>query len=374
MGQAFFEIEPLIKKHNIKVLSSNYALYGDLSHRVMGCLAQLMPEIEIYSIDEAFINFTGFNHLDLNQKAIEIAQTIQQWTGIPVTIGIGRTKTLAKIANRYAKQLSPYIPAFSFKSLAQEEQILNQTEIEEVWGIGRRWAKKLRALHINTAWDLKQQDALLIKKQFNCVLGGTTAELQDRQEFKLALSPKPKKQIVVSRSFANRVTDKEALKNSLAHFIARAAFKLRKQDSLVKKMIVFLELSKFDSSSSTYHYQKLIDLAQPTADTSLLISAGMQALEQLFKPNLAYKKTGVVMAEISHKSQRQLDFFTEPNPKKDLMIETLDLINTQMGKGTLRLGREGFIRPDMRQDFKSPSYTSNWKELLIVRAAFKPSH
>lgn len=294
MAEPYFKIQDFIKKYNIEVRSSNYALYGDLSRRVMQALKSLAPRLEVYSIDEAFLDLSGFSAQDLIKLSSSIVHKIKQWTGIPVTLGIGPSKTLAKLANFTAKELK----IAAFRISAEQQCWLAKIFIADIWGIGRGWQQKLKALNIHTALDLQQQNADSIREQFNITLANTVLELQGITCYALDLNNNPKKQIIASRSFGKPLNIKESIRQALSFHIARAAEKLRQQNSYVKELVIFLEPASFLQASTSYRYRQFIKLPQATDDTRILLNAARISLDKIFIPGLLYKKIGVKFVDV----------------------------------------------------------------------------
>jgi len=369
MGVPYFKIKDLVQKNNIQVFSSNYALYGDMSRKVMHALASLTPKIEIYSIDEAFIDFSNFEPRDLIKLSFEVVEKVKQWTGIPVTLGIGLTKTLAKVANHTAKKLK--IPVFDISSQTAQNEWLPQIPIEDIWGIGRGWCKRLHAMNVFTAMDLKNQDAFQLRKISNLVLANTVSELQGKKCYDLEEGVSPRKQIIASRSFGKPLTSLTPLSQALSFHIARAAVKLRRQQSLVKDLMIFLDTSRFKNRTESYRASLTISLPIASNDSRILIGATVAGLQKIFKEGKEYKKIGVMFLEIVSKKHLQLDLFATPsNPKEAKVMELMDSINQSLGRNMVRIAAQGHLPPFIQTNRKSQSYTSCWKELLKVKASF----
>lgn len=368
MGEPIFKIRNLVEQWDVKVFSSNFTLYGDLSERVMHTLTQFIPEMEIYSIDEAFLNFTGFHEKERQCLAETLVKTIFQWTGIPVSLGIGPTKTLAKIANRIAKKNKQTNGVFEVTEL-NVHHILNQTQIEEVWGIGRRWGYRLNQMRIQNALQLSQQNVAAIQKQFNTILASTILELKGEAVYDIETNIKPKKQIMSSCSFGKNVTDITELKEAIASHTTRSLEELREQGSIARTITVFLETNRFQTPNQEYHFQTKITLPFSSQDTKIFLKTALQGLDKIYCKHKIYKKAGIVLSEISQEANRQLDLFYEPDINSEKRMKLLDSINYVMGKGTLRFAVEGykkFWHP--RKLNRSPRYTTDWSELLKVKA------
>jgi DNA polymerase V len=368
MAQPLYQIKDIVRYHKVIYFSSNYTLYADLSNRVVQALSELVPAFEVYSIDEAFIDFTGIEPKELSTLGRKIVKMVRRWTGIPVSLGIGPTKTLAKVANHIAKKGPQHNNLFILNEI-NREKCLMKMPVEEVWGIGRRWTKKLYMKEIINAYQLSLMNIESVQKMSNKVLAATVSELkgqvvQDIQE----LNP-PKKQIVVSRSFGKPVTEIKALKEAVSAHLSRAMEKLRKQSSVAQYLSVFIQTDRFKSNFQGYHYQQDIKLALPSHDTQEFIKLAIPAVERLFCKGLDYKKAGVILSDISQIGQGQFDLFAENTAQKDSFMELMDQINRKMGKGKLRYAIEGHQKGwQMRASKRSQRYTTCWKELLIVKA------
>lgn len=367
MGAPLFEFKELVQRYQIEVLSSNYALYGDMSRRVMSILSSFSPDYEIYSIDEIFLNLEGFEHLDLIAYGKMIQATILQWTGIPVSVGIGSTKTLAKAANHIAKK-NPFHRGVYYLQAQSRQEKLTSLKVSDVWGVGPRWAKRLESLGVSTAYDLACQDYRYIKQQFNVVLARTVLELQGLSCMPLE-QVAARKQIRVSRSFGRPVTDFNTLRQALTNFAARAAEKLRSQQSLTQGVLVFVSTNRFNPNQKQYHNAIAINLPVETDDSVMLIKAAVQGLRAIYKEDYYYKKTGVMLLDLRQERCGQQDMITRIDiAKRQKLMHALDDCNQTFGKKTLHFASEGFTTQwRMRQENKTPRYTSCWDELVQVR-------
>jgi len=370
MGQPYFQFKHLEKKYNIQVFSSNYALYGDMSARMAVILEQFSDNIEIYSIDEAFLNLTEFKHLSLAEYGKEICDTIKQQIGLPVSVGISTTKTLAKLANYYVKKNKQSSKGvFDLTSENTQNWLLPQIGIENIWGIGSRWAAKLKAYDIETAQDLKQANKTWVRKQFSVVMLRTVCELNNEACFDFEQEPAPKKEIVCSRSFGTLQTEWQSIRAAVSHHAANAAAKLRKQNSVCAGVYVCIRtnpFSKLDSQYGNGSYQKLL---QATDDTSVILKYAMNGLKQVYKQGYRYKKAGIMLYDISSNKMQQLSLF-EPNLKQNPeLMKALDTINARYGKGALQYGSEITGKGwQMANSNLTPSYTTKWSDIPIVKA------
>ncbi|SMF13906.1 Y-family DNA polymerase [Pseudogulbenkiania subflava] len=364
----FFEVEALCKRHNVAVFSSNYSLYGDLSGRLMTVLAEHAPNMEVYSIDEAFLDFTGVQ--DIEDRAHRLRQEVLRRVGIPTCVGIGSSKTLAKLANHTAKKRPEWSGVFDWSWLSESEQdrLLSEIEVGEVWGIGRRLTEKLGAMGITNALQLKHADPRRIKRRFNVVTERTVQELNGVSCLALEDVTPAKQQIIASRSFAHKVKDLSTLASSIAHHTARAAEKLREQQSTARLIGVSISTSTF-SEHDQYHPYTVVPLVHPTDDTIELTHSALAGLRCIYKHGYLYHRAGVILMEIGPREVQQTDMFAPlPSPRRHRLMAALDAINQEYGRSTIHLGAEGLSnRWEMRQDLKSPCWTTRWDQLIEVR-------
>lgn len=371
MGTPFFKVKPLIAKHNVHVFSSNYALYGDLSHRVMDVLRQMEPDVEIYSIDEAFISLPLTKVWDRVNYAGELRERIRKHVGIPVSIGIATTKTLAKIANRVAKKDAQFNGVFDLVGNSQIDHVLKMTEVNDVWGIGRRSAEKLNNRRIYTALDLKGADETWIRKQLTVVGARTVMELNGVSCISLENAPACPKSIITSRSFGHPVTDLDNLREAVMSYVSIAGEKLRKQGVEADTLNLFITTGPFDEQAA-YSNNQTITLHRPTSSTPELITAALQCLKMLYRPGYRYRKAGVMLTGINQHGCKQLNLFAPSAAREDVQLMTaLDRINGKWGRSTIRYGMTtAEDKPwAMQQTRKSPAYTTDWQELPVVKSA-----
>ena len=369
MGAPWFKLKDLAKQYGIIALSSNYALYADMSNRVMSILRQFSPEQEVYSIDESFLDLTTFTHQNHVQYGQTMRNRILQWTGLPVCVGIGSTKTLAKLANHCAKKQTIFNGVCDFNAMTAQEldTLLIRIDVGEIWGVGRKLAPKLQALGITTVLNLKQANADQLRRQFSVVMQKTIHELNGIVCIELEDIAPPKKQILSSRSFGVPVRDFNSLAESITLYMSRAAEKLRRQQNFAGSVYVYIRTSPFKPDDPFYSNCMTIALPSPTDDTRQLVSVVLWALKQLYKPNFNYAKAGVMLSDLVPAEGVQTDLFSQmqQTPKTNNLMATMDSINRKMGKESIKLASEGFKRPwKMRQENKSPSYTTNWKQLI----------
>ena len=383
MGAPLHLYKELINKNKVFTYSSNYTLYGDMSSRVMTSLNFFVPDIEIYSIDEAFLSLEKINGVTVLDEMVEIRRLIYQWTGIPVSIGVGPTKTLAKLANKMAKKHSSngvYILTIS-KHL---DKILKDLSLEDIWGISKGWANRLKSIGINNPFELQQSDPRQIRNLISVVGERIVYELRGIPCLTLE-GITAKQSITVSRSFGNIINNKNDLKKALANYVARAAEKLRSQNSLCGAISVFIHTNRFRKKDLQYSNSASIIFDDLTDSTNLIIGKAFKLLESLYLPNYNYKKIGVVLLDIQKREHNfiiQDNLFTYENTKKeftnksDICMKMLDSINAKMGKMTLFYGSQGIIKQrkqriegnnwKMRSSYRSPFYTTNWNDILRV--------
>ena len=371
MGMVYFKARRFLEQQGVTVFSSNYALYGDLSQRVMDVLSQFTPTMEVYSIDEAFLDLSGFEHRGLSEYAQEIRQTVEQWTGIPVSIGIGSTKTLAKVANRACKKSPELNGVMDLSSHPDIESVLSKVELGDVWGVGRRLNRRLREEGLNTALDLSRMDTHDIRRRYNVVLARTVDELKGISCLDLETIVPDRQQVLCSRSFGVRVTEEKDMRKALGNFASRAAEKLRKQNLLANALNVHISTSPFDGSPN-YHNSVTMKLPFSTDDTQVLSGYAQTLLSEIYREGLSYQRGGVLLMDLEPYRNAQYEIFENKirSERSDKLMKTLDVVNQQMGRGTLRLGREGFGEKDgwrMRQNLKSPSYTTQADELMKIQ-------
>lgn len=359
MGCPFFECKALAQRHNIVICSSNYCLYGDMSARVMATLEAFTSEIQIYSIDEAFLNF-DFDHP--LEEAKKLRQTVKMHTGIPISIGIANTKTLTKVASRMAKKYYKKEGVFLIDENNRIE-VLSQFPIEDVWGIGYQYAKKLEGLGIKYAIDLANKEDPWIRKNMTVVGLRTAYELRGKPCFSLDEEPPSKKSITSSRSFGAPVKTLEGLCEATAYYVSNAAEKLRQERSFASAMYLFLDYHPFRTGGE---HAKIV-FPQPTHYTPQLIRYANDAIKKIFKKGASYRKSGVILDGLIQEEGFQLDLFhKEDLQKQKKLMHLLDSMNQK--KETVWLGAEGVKRPWlMRCNMKTNKYTTSWSEILKIR-------
>jgi DNA polymerase V len=386
MGAPYFQVRHFEESHGLVALSANFALYGDISDRMMSLAAGLGPTQEIYSIDESFIGMDGVRG-DLIERSHKIRSRILQWVGIPCGIGIGQTKTLAKLANHIAKtaERKPGVypdhlaQVCNLASLSDKEReaVFEATEVGEVWGIGRRISKQLTEGGIKTVHDLVRMDLATIRRGWSVVLERTVRELHGIQCIGLDDAPAPKKEIACTRSFGHAVTELSGLTEAVTEFSSRAAEKVRKQHSLAADVMVFIRTSPFRKDTQ-YSRSIIVPLRRPTADTGAIVQAAVLGLQAIYRRGFNYAKAGVMLLDLKTDSivQGELDLGDDDSlediaDKKRLMA-ALDAINQRYGKGTMKVasaGLDGDRRVwSMRQERRTPAYTTDWADIPVARA------
>lgn len=368
MGVAEFKIRDMLKKHNVVVFSSNYQLYGDISHRVMATLETIVPYVETYSIDEAFLPLDHTLSRNANEIARKIRERIRGWTGIPVSIGIGQSKTLAKIANKLAKKGTG---VFNFTDQTDPESILKNIPVVDIWGIGKRQAAKLHAAGITSALALRNANEDRIRKLLSVTGWRTLMELRGIPCIEEDNAPSSRKTLIRSRSFGTKISEKNMLAEALACFAARAGERLRSENLIAGGLEVHLRTSSF--ATEPYPHDSIqMPLVPATSNTSELIKTAHKGLERIFKSGSAYAKAGVMLYALEEKTNAQASLFTigpEREKEHDALMAALDKINRRYGNHALRYVAEGVGASPwhMRQERRSPRATTKWKELVLAK-------
>jgi DNA polymerase V len=367
MGEPAYKREDFYAQSGVRVFSSNYALYGDMSARVMRTLGQFCAEAEIYSIDECFLMLRGLDSASLLDTAREIRRTVRKWTGIPVGVGIARTKTLAKVANRLAKK------GDGVRLLENEDDIdrvLQGTEPGDVWGIGRRSARFLAACGVRTSLDLKRRPDDWVRRNLTVTGLRTVLELRQTPCIALEDAPPPARSLVCSRSFGTRVESLTSLEEAVSAYVQRAGEKLRRKGLVAGAVQVFLETNRFQPGPQ-YSASRCRTLPAPTSDTLALHAPTLQLLRELHRPGYRYQKAGVVLLDLAPAGHRQLSFLEprgEERTRREALMRVMDRVNTMHGRGTLTLAASGLGKKEwhIRQERRSPHYTTSWAELPVA--------
>ena len=371
MGEPWFKLKSLARKHGIIALSSNYALYADMSNRVMSVLSDFTPHQEVYSIDESFLDLAGLpGNLTLTAQAMR--QRIKQWVGVPVCIGIAPTKTLAKLANHIAKKRPQYQGVCNLNAMnhAQIDEILASIEVGEVWGIGRKLNAHLQQGGIHTVRQLRDFDVTRLRRRFGVVMERTVRELRGELCLEMVDIAPAKQQIISSRSFGRYVTELDELEQAVSAYMSRAAEKLRRQNSVAATAHVYIRTNPHKENEPQYSPGMTVALPHASNDTRQLVEAVLVCLRRIYRAGFSYQKAGVMLSDITPAGISQGDLFagqpTTPNASK--LMSTLDRINFKMGKGALKLASDGIGQDwKMKTGNKSPAYTTRWDELPLVR-------
>lgn len=372
MSDPWFMYKDLARKYGVVAMSSNYPFYADMSTRFMRILKRFCPDQEIYSIDECFLDLTSFTKIDLTEYSHEICQTVLKGLDLPVRAGIGSTKTLAKLANHCAKKRPEFNGVCNFNAMSSEavEQVMAETEIGDLWGVGKKLAPKLIDMRINTVLDLKNADPKRMREQFSVLMEKAILELNGVMCLELEDFPPPRKEIMNSKSFGRPVTDLEELHEAVTAYMTRAAEKLRKQKSAAGCVRVFIQTSRFRPEAERYGDSILIPMPTPTDDTRRLVTVALWALKKIYVPGYKYAKAGIMLSELVPLEGVQTDLFSkvQSDPKSDKVMATMDAINSRWGKSTIKLASEGKAKAwTMRQENKSPCWTTRWEDLPVIR-------
>lgn len=367
MGAPAFKHRDLFESKNITVFSSNYALYGDMSGRIMNILASFAPEIEIYSIDEAFLKFDGHKYLDLAEYGVTIRKYVTRSTGVPVSIGFAETKALAKVANRIAKKYPEQTGGvYTIDTDEKRIKALKWLKVEDVWGIGRKHAKRLNYQGITTAFQFTQQSDSWVKKHMSVVGLRLKRDLEGIPS--LDIEPSGiKKSIATTRTFHRNYTNIEDITERVATFSISCAQKLRKQKTNCNTIMVFLHTNGFRNDLPQYSRNIIVKLPFPTNSSIELSKFAMDAIKQIYKPGYEYKKAGVIVMDLSPVNEQQLNLFENSNPKHKPLMAAIDKINSSIGQQKLKFGSQDSGRMwKMKQEQLSPRYTTKLNEIITV--------
>ncbi len=382
MGAPWFQIKHFAESDGLVALSANFALYGDLSDRMMSLAAGLGPAQEIYSIDESFIDMAGVRG-DLVERSHKIRSRILQWVGIPCGIGIGVTKTLAKLANHIAKTAERKPGSYpahlaqvcNLASLSpiELESALSATEVNEVWGVGPRITKQLKADGVNTVLDLFRLDAAMVRRRWSVMLERTVRELQGTPCIGFEDTPAPKQQIACTRSFGHPVTELHELVEAVTEFASRASEKLRKQGSLAGQVLVFIRTSPFRKDPQ-YSRSMMVPFRRPTSNTAHIVAAAVAGLKAIYMPGFKLAKAGVMLMELQSAlvQQRELDLEGDDERDRGMLMVAMDELNQRYGKGSIQMACAGLLGDkrvwSMKQERRTPGYTTCWEDMPVARA------
>ena len=370
MTQPWYQVKDQYLSKGGVVFSSNYEFYADISNRVMNVLSDLCPEIDIYSIDEAFLDLRTFRkNIDLVNFAYDCKKRIKDWIGVPVSIGIAPTKTLAKLANKVAKD----DPRFDGVVILSEPRVirhfLKSMPIEKIWGIGRKLTAKLENIDIKTAYDLSQVDSRLIGDNFNVVLERTVRELKGQSCITLHDFMEPKKQIMVSRSFGKSIRSKSILSEAISFHASRAAEKLRYEKQKCRLITAFIRSNRFNTRVRQIYAAKSFELVHPTDDTRIIIKNANRILDQIFSDGYQYAKAGILLSDFTNKYGYQMSLFDKKRDEKiaSRLMETVDYINL-MEIAKIGFGNQGYRNTwRMKREIKSKRYTTKIEEIPITK-------
>ena len=369
MGAPIFKWESFCKANNVTVLSSNYPLYGDMSSRVMSILKQYSPEVEVYSIDESFLYFKGFDNYDLTKYGLEIKSRILKWTGIPTCVGIAPTKALSKVANKIARKY-PNQTKGVYVMDTEEKRIkaLKWLSVDDVWGVGRQLSKRLQTKGCKTAFDFTQLPDVWVKKNFSVVEARLKRDLEGIPTLKLDEIVTQKKMIATTRSFDYSYSDIEYIKERVSTFAVSCAEKLRKQGSSCHVIIVMLKSDKHKKELEQHRTSTSINLTYPTSSSLIISNCAISALMSIFKKGIQFKKAGVIVTGLVPIDNHQLHLFDAENPKHQPLMKSIDSLNAKYKNNKIRIANQDLKRTwKMRQDRLSPRYTTNINDIIVVK-------
>ncbi len=369
MGAPAFKYENTFKENDVQVFSSNFPLYGDMSSRVMGILSKFTPNIEIYSIDEAFLKFEGFENYDLEFHCQEIKDTVLKWTGIPISIGIAPTKALAKVSNRIAKKFPNQTKGvYLLNSEEKRIKALKWLKIQDVWGIGFRHAERLKNIKINTAYNFINLEDGWVRKNMSVVGLRLKKELEGKSVLNLEEHRSPKKAIATTRSFEGTITDYEKIKERISTFAICCAEKLRAQNSNCSSVYVFVRSNKFQKNKPQYRNGILITMPFSTNSSIIISKYAVEGLKRIYKKGVDYKKAGTVVMGLDSSENHQLNLFKNENPKHKYLMKTIDYIQKKEGQSKIKLASQDLRkRWKMKQEKLSPNYTCKINDIIKVK-------
>ncbi|EKM7810034.1 TPA: Y-family DNA polymerase [Klebsiella aerogenes] len=372
MGEPYFKQKDIFRHHGVVCFSSNYELYADMSNRVMTTLEEMSPRCEKYSIDEVFCDLTGVRNCRvLTEFGHELRATVRQRTHLTVGVGIAQTKTLAKLANHAAKRWQQQTGGVVDLSNAERQRkLMAALPVEEVWGVGRRIAKRLETMGIRTVLQLADTDIRFIRKHFNVVLERTVRELRGEPCLELEEFAPVKQEIVCSRSFGHRITEYEEMRQAICSYASRAAEKLRQEHQYCRFISVFVKTSPFAPDERYYGNNASVTLLTPTQDSRDIIAAATRCLDAIWQSGCRYQKAGVMLGDFYSQGVAQLNLFDENAPRKNSqeLMEVLDRLNAEDGRGTLYFAGQGIQQPwQMKREMLSPRYTTRYSDLPTVK-------
>ncbi len=369
MGAPIFKWESFCKAKGITVLSSNYPLYGDMSSRVMNILKQFTPDVEVYSIDESFLEFKGFKQYDLQDYGQQIKKRIKKWTGIPTSVGIAPTKALSKVANKIARKFPNQTKGvYIIDTEDKRIKALKWTQIEDVWGIGSQLSKRLQAKGCITAFDFTQLPDDWVKRNFSVVESRLKRDLEGIPTLQLDEDSKDKKMIATTRSFEYTYSDKANIKERISTFATSCAEKLRKQGSSCHVIIVMLKSDRHKKELEQHRQSISVNLSCPTNSSLIISNCAVSAVMTIFKEGIKYKKAGVIVTGLVPVDNYQLNIFEKEDPKHVPLMQSIDRLNAKYKNHKIKIGNQDLKRTwKMRQERLSPKYTTNINDIIIVK-------
>jgi len=371
MGQPIYQVRDIIRQNNVALYSSNYTLYGDMSRRVMETLGQFTPDIEIYSIDEAFLDLGGMPAADYAVLGQRIQETVKQWTGIPVSVGIGTTKTLAKLANQLAKRFPRTGGVLDLTDSSRLPNALASTPVEKIWGVGPRFTRRLRRAGIRNGLQLHDADDRWIRHVRGVMGLRTVHELRGITCFALDESPPPRQGIAHTRTFSRRVTRLDELREAAAAYATRAAEKLRQQKMAAGVVTIFVMTNLFEAKPRRFFKTRTFELPTPSSDTTVLIHLATRGVEEVFREGYEYKKAGVLLNSLVPEEQAPRSLFDSENwVRSRTLMQVIDSLNARYPSGTVGFAAAGLERTwQAKFRLRSPRFTTCWEELPVVRAS-----
>ena len=368
MGEPLFKIKDIVKRHNVAIFSSNMALYADFSRRIRMILRECAPHIEVYSIDEAFLDLRGIDNTDFDSFAKNLSKRCRQFTGIPVSVGVAPTKTLAKIAAELCKHYPKLYGGCFMHRQEDIEKVLRKTPVEDVWGIGRRSTPRLKARGVVTAYDFSKLPKEWVQRNFGITGVRTWQELNGIPAIGFEASASSKQSICNSRSFAKEIYDIKELSEQIAKFAVMTAEKLRMQKSVCQRLTVFAATNRFHEDELQQYGHISLPFIEPTDSSLEIVRAAREALGEIFVRGVGYKKAGVIASEITPRDGLHISMFAaEHNERHRRLMEAIDNINNTVGSEAVTLASAGKGAPLNRSDFRSPRYTTSWEDIPIIK-------
>lgn len=368
MGLPYFKMAPELRRLGVKVFSSNYALYGDISDRVMQTLESMVPSVEIYSIDEAFLDLSGFDSaMPLFDLGNAVRERVAQDVGIQVCVGIAPTKTLAKLANHAAKKYPATGGVVDLRDPERQKRLLKLVPVEDVWGVGRKLSARLNAMGVETALDLANQNPKHIRQRFSVVLERTVNELNGIACLDLETLTPPRKQIVCSRSFGEKIRDHQSMREAVSSYVVRGAEKLRGERQTARLLTVFLRTSQFLEHEPQYRASKSHTFSVPTSDTRELLNVSSQLLRVVWRDGYRFAKAGILLSDFYPEGTFQPELFDTPTkPSDPRLMSVVDTVNRH-NRGGVFFASQGIARTwSLKRDYLSPMYTTGWRDIPVV--------